>query len=262
MPDMLVRYKDGKTTFEIPTKEGAATKYREGILKSIEDVITTDLIFTNFNKAQKASSDQLKSSFNTDDTTKVIQQILKKGEIQLSSAERKEKVDKKRKEIVEWLHKNYVDPSKNPPLPIPITRIENAMNEMKARVYVEQAAERQGVDLAGKMMEIIPMRKATMMKGQIRIGHKMVGAAGNVVQKHAKVLKEDYDAEGVVYQVEVSPSGYDNLMAGLTKVTKGEFEFKVEGAGIPKDNDDAGAGGKKGKGGKGGKGKKGKKGKK
>lgn len=38
MPDMLVRYKKGKTNFEIVTKEGKVSQYRDGTIKNTDDV--------------------------------------------------------------------------------------------------------------------------------------------------------------------------------------------------------------------------------
>lgn len=37
-PHMLVRYRVGKTTFEVVTKEGTVQKYRKGEIKSLDDV--------------------------------------------------------------------------------------------------------------------------------------------------------------------------------------------------------------------------------
>lgn len=258
MPDMLVRYKHGRTTFEVPTKEGSVTKYRDGDLKSLDDVVVTDIIFTHYTKGERASGDQLKSAFNTDDMQKCLEQIVRKGDVQLSSGERREILAKKRAEIVEYIHKNYVDPSKSPALPIPVTRIENAMNEMKARINADTPADKQATDMISKMVEVMPMRKATMMTGEIKLSHKHVGSASNIIQTHSKVLKEDYNAQGAVYHVEVSPSGYDVLMSALTRATKGEFEFNVKGAGPSSDATQGQKGGKAKGGGKGKSKKKGK----
>lgn len=39
MPDMLVRYKKGKTTYEVLVEEGKVTKYREGEIKNLSEVL-------------------------------------------------------------------------------------------------------------------------------------------------------------------------------------------------------------------------------
>jgi hypothetical protein len=56
-----------------------------------------------------------------------------KGELQLTAAERQEKIDKKRKEIVNYIHKYYIDPKTK--LPHPVVRIEGAIDEIKVSSF-------------------------------------------------------------------------------------------------------------------------------
>jgi ribosome maturation protein SDO1 len=50
----------------------------------------------------------------------MLKQILIKGDYQESTKERKEKVEQKRKEIVNFIHKYYVDPKTKVPHPVSI----------------------------------------------------------------------------------------------------------------------------------------------
>lgn len=61
--------------------------------------------------------------------TDAIKEILAKGEIALTTAERREKVEQKRKEILHFINLYYVDPSNN--LPHPIPRLETAMESFR-----------------------------------------------------------------------------------------------------------------------------------
>lgn len=54
-----------------------------------------------------------------------------KGELQLTAAERQEKVRKKRAEIVNYIHKYYIDPKTK--LPHPIARLDGAIDDVKVR---------------------------------------------------------------------------------------------------------------------------------
>jgi ribosome maturation protein SDO1 len=61
-----------------------------------------------------------------------IKIIMEKGEYNLSTAERKEKVEKKRKEIINYIHKYYTDPRSK--TAHPVTRIEGALSEIKYNI--------------------------------------------------------------------------------------------------------------------------------
>jgi ribosome maturation protein Sdo1 len=74
-----------------------------------------------------------RAAFGTDNQTTIITRILTDGELQLSAAERKDKVDKRYREIVTYIHKSYADPKSK--LPHPVTRIENALEEMKVAMH-------------------------------------------------------------------------------------------------------------------------------
>ena len=58
-----------------------------------------------------------------------LKEIVTNGEIALTTQERREKVEQKRKEILHFINMYYVDPTSN--LPHPITRLETAMESFR-----------------------------------------------------------------------------------------------------------------------------------
>ena len=71
--------------------------------------------------------------------------IVLKGEVQLSAAERKEKMDKKRAEVLDHIHKYTLDPKTN--LPHPMVRIENAISQLKVKIDSELPADKQAMEI-------------------------------------------------------------------------------------------------------------------
>lgn len=223
MPELLVRLKKGKTTFEVMVHEGQVTKYRDGNVKRVEDVVVTDVVWTNAHKGTRASSEQLTSAFGTDSTAAVIKQILDKGDSQLSDGERKQKLADKRHEIVTYIHKNYVDPHNN--LPVPITRVENALLQIKPRIDPDVDAARQVVALVPKLVSVMAMRKGgSSIVGVVTVPAKHAGATSSAIRKHVTVVRETY-GPSVKYEVEVN--SHELFMKELARVTKGEYEFTV-----------------------------------
>lgn len=58
MTTQLVRYKQGKSNFEIMVKPGSMKKYREGKL-DINSVVEADVIFKNQSKGDRANATDL-----------------------------------------------------------------------------------------------------------------------------------------------------------------------------------------------------------
>lgn len=156
----------------------------------------------------------------------ICKKVIEDGELELSAAERKEAVAKKRAEIVTYLHKYYTDPKAG--TPHPLVRIENALDQVKFRIEADLPTDKQALEAAKKIMTILPLKKSEM-GGTISLPHAHIGAAASVLKKHARVLGENYTDTGCDYVVEFLPGDYQTLLSELGKVTGGDFNFAVDG---------------------------------
>lgn len=152
--------------------------------------------------------------------------IIEKGELELSAAERKEALEKKRAEIVTYLHKYYTDPKAK--TPHPVVRIENALDQVKFRVDPDLPSDKQAQEAVKKIITILPMKKSEM-GGTISLTHAHLGSAASILKKHARVLSENYTDTGCDYVVEFLPGDYQTLLSELGKATEGDFNFVVDG---------------------------------
>jgi ribosome maturation protein SDO1 len=251
----LVRFKVGKTHFEVVVKPNTVLQYREGKL-GIDKVLIAEEVFKDFRKGDRARTADLESAFNMTDVMKCIETILEKGEYQLSAAERREKVEKRRKEIVNYIHKYYTDPRTK--TPHPVTRIENALDEMRLRIDPDAPGDGQAQSLISKLVDLIPLKRSEI-EGTMFIPHKYVGSLQPSVRKYCEVRKEKYDGDGCWMDIGVVPGDYDALMADISHVGKGEVTFEVDGVEAMASSEEPQM--KKAHGGKGGKGKGAKRGK-
>lgn len=79
----------------------------------------------------------------------------------LSAAERKQLVEKKKAEVVGYLHKYYVDPRTK--RPHPVARFEAAIAEIKYHVTAEGSVEKQVSDIMKKLPEVLPVKKCEII---------------------------------------------------------------------------------------------------
>lgn len=68
-------------------------------------MLASESIFKSASKGDKASAADIKEAFGQEDQQAVLKTIVEKGELQLSAAERKEFVEKRRAEVVNYIHK-------------------------------------------------------------------------------------------------------------------------------------------------------------
>jgi len=139
----LVRYKKGKKRFELACYKNKLLEYRSGTETDLDNVLQVPTIFLNASKGETAPNAELlkawplpsrpeessqgakpggkggkkgKGKSNDDGADEkswkdaIIEEILKKGEIQVNANERKELLDRMEREIVEEVAQRLIDP--------------------------------------------------------------------------------------------------------------------------------------------------------
>src|SRR2546427_4265559 len=118
--------------FKILVKPDPALEYKLGKRKEISGVLVSDEVYSDSGKGTRASTEKLMKAFKTTDPT-IAALILQKGDLNLTTDQRRKMVTEKRKQIIDFIAKSFVDPRSH--LPHPPLRIEQAMDD--ARVSVD-----------------------------------------------------------------------------------------------------------------------------
>ncbi len=133
MVDVTVaRYSFEGEKFEIWVKPDPALDYKLGKKKDISAVLVSEDIYTDSGKGTKPTNEKLLKAFKTEDLTEIAQIILQKGDLNLTTDQRRKMIDEKKKRIVEFIAKTYVDPKTH--LPHPPLRVEQAMKDARVSV--------------------------------------------------------------------------------------------------------------------------------
>jgi len=196
-------------------------------MDNVSDVLLSEEIYVDQSKGDRANEADLERVFKTSKVAEVAKIILDKGDLQLSTVERKEKVEQRRKEIVNYIHKYYIDPRTK--TPHPITRIDNALTEMKVNIDPFVPVEKQFHEkIEKKLPEIIPIKKCEIT-GTLKIPHAFLGSAQGIIKKWCTAGKEEYGAEGVEIEVSIVPGDYDTFCNEMNDATKGNYTMDVAG---------------------------------
>jgi ribosome maturation protein SDO1 len=99
-----------------------------GRTKDLDEVLQIHNVFINVSKGQTAKSSELQECFGTTDMTKIILEILLKGEIQVSGKERENQTESLLKEIATIVADKCVNPQTK--LPYPAAVIEKAIQDI------------------------------------------------------------------------------------------------------------------------------------
>lgn len=108
----VVRLKKGKKRFELACYKNKLLEYRSGAEKDLDNVLQVPTVFLSVSKAQTAPSAELAKAFGTGTPREeILQEILRKGEVQVGERERKDILERVEKEVLDIVSGRLVDPS-------------------------------------------------------------------------------------------------------------------------------------------------------
>ena len=211
--------------FEILTKPKHALSYKLGKTTSVSEVLATDTIFTDANKGLKASEEKLQEVFETTDSLKIAGVILKKGTLQLTTEQRKQLVEEKRRQIISFISRECVDPKTN--LPHPPLRIEQAMKQIRYSMDPQRSVEEQAKEIIKLLRPILPL-KIEQISVAIRIPPEYASKVYGTVKGIGTIKRDQWQADGSWSAiVEMSAGLYGPFLDKLGKMTRGNLETKM-----------------------------------
>ncbi len=157
---VTAKYNLNGEEFEILVDSEMAYEYITGKRTDPMSVLQVDEVFKDANKAERQSQEKLKKAFNTTDIAKIAEIILKKGSVPVTTEQRQKMVEDKRRQIIETISRNAIDPRTN--APHPPQRIDNAMKEAKVNVDPYKSANEQVEQVVGKLNILLPIKFSTV----------------------------------------------------------------------------------------------------
>ncbi|MEO9295732.1 MAG: ribosome assembly factor SBDS [Nitrososphaera sp.] len=210
--------------FELLVKPDPALEYKLGKRTDISSILVSDEVYSDANKGSRASTEKLMKHFKTTDTIEVAKQIMARGELNLTTDQRRKMVEEKRKQIVAYINKSFVDPKTH--LPHPVMRIEAAMEQARVSIDPHKRAEDQTKDVVDALRTILPLKSETV-RLIIRVPPQFASQSYSVIKTTGELKGEEWQADGslrVIMDMNAGMRG--TFIDRLGSVTKGSAEVK------------------------------------
>lgn len=156
----IVRLVADNDKFEILVKPDPALDYKLGKKIDISNILVSDEIYADANKGTRIAEEKLVRKFKTIDSTEIAKQILEQGEINLTTEQRRRMVGEKKKQIIQYINKNFIDPKTH--IPHPPVRIENAMDQVRLIIDPFKKPEEQAKKVIDSLRKILPLKSETL----------------------------------------------------------------------------------------------------
>lgn len=218
------RLKKGSDVFEIVIEPETAIAARHG-KADIKDALRVQKIFSDAKKGMLASEHRMQAVFGTSDPLEVAKKIIADGNIQVTAEYRQKLLEQKKRQVVEFIRRNGVDPRTH--APHPAQRIESAMAEAKVRIDEFKPAEQQVQDVLKALRPILPIKLETK-EIELAIPAQYASKCHNILRTFGKILKEEWQNDGSWKGIIEIPGGMEQeLYDKLNALTHGGLVSKV-----------------------------------
>ncbi|MDQ5830769.1 MAG: ribosome assembly factor SBDS [Thermoproteota archaeon] len=212
--------------FELLVKPDPALEYKMGKRTDISGALVSDEIYSDANKGSRASSEKMMKHFRTTDSVEVAKQILARGELNLTTDQRRKMVEDKKRQIVQLINRSFVDPKTH--LPHPVMRIETAMEEVRVPIDPFKKAEDQAKIIVDALRKILPLKSETV-KLTVTVPPQFAAQSYSVLKSTGDLKSEEWLADGSLKAVlDMNASIRGQFLDRLGAVTKGSAQVKAD----------------------------------
>ena len=219
---VLARFEKGGKRYEALVDPDLVEQWKEDSSSiQLDDFMAMDEIFHDARAGERPTEEALINTFETLDVETILNIILDKGSIQLTTAQRKARVEHMRQQIIHHIHSQAIDPKSKSPHPR--TRIELALQESKYSVDPFKRLEEQIKDAIAKLKPLIPLSFESVRLA-FRVPGSAYGSVSQLLRTYQK--KEGWLENGDWACVIEIPAGMKGDMIGQVLKRSSDAEVK------------------------------------
>jgi len=219
---VLARLEKGGKRYEVLVDPDLVDQWKsDSSVIDLDDFMAMDEIFHDARAGERPTEEALMNTFQTLDVETILNIILEKGSIQLTTAQRKARVEHMRQQIIHHIHSQAIDPKSKSPHPR--TRIELALEESKYSVDPFKRLEEQVKEAIAKLKPLIPLSFESVRLA-FRIPGSAYGSVSQLLRTHQQ--KEGWLENGDWACVVEIPAGMKGDVIGQVLKRANDAEVK------------------------------------
>ncbi|NOZ82233.1 MAG: ribosome assembly factor SBDS [Euryarchaeota archaeon] len=210
--------------FEVLVHPELALRVKQGEKVDFEQLVAVEQVFKDARKGEKASVEQAMRVLGVQSLEEVVYRIIRKGEIQLTTEQRRRMQEQRRRQVVNYIARHAINPQTG--APHPPQRIEKALEEARVNIDIHRSAEAQVPEVVKAIRRILPL-KFEERRMAVKIPWRYASKAQGVVMKYGKPDKEEWLKDGSwVFAITLPAGAMEEMLRKLEAVTKGEVEVR------------------------------------
>lgn len=222
---VIAKLKAHGKNFEVLVDPDGALAFKRGDSIKIEDILAVEDIFENVHSGDRPAESDVTAAFGTGDVIQVATRIIREGELQLTTEQRKKIQEDKKKQVIGMIARNAINPQTK--TPHPPDRIERAMDEAGVHIDPMKSVDELVTITMKAIRPIIPIRFEEI-KIAVKIPPEFAPKAYGDIVKFGTIEKQEWLGNGSWIGVVVMPAGLqDDFYELINRLTKGNAETRL-----------------------------------
>ena len=219
---VLARMEKGGKRYELLVDPNLVDVFKsEPTSVDLNAFLAMDEVFHDIRGGERPTEDAIENTFGTQDIFEITKTVLAKGSIQLTTAQRKARVEQMRQQIVHEIHTQAVDPKTKSPHPK--TRIELALSESRYSVDPFKRLDDQVKDAIELLKPMIPLSFESVRLA-VRVPGSAYGGSSRILRPYLE--KEQWLENGSWAGIIEIPAGLKDTIYGKLMSQSSDTEVK------------------------------------
>jgi len=211
--------------FEVLIDPNRALDFKKGAKIDINEVIAFPGVYHDVRNTERVPEQDLQKIFGTTDVFKIAERIIREGELQLTTEQRRQMVEQRRTQIAATISRRGINPQTN--TPHPQQRIINAMEKAGINVDPFADVEQQVEKVLKSIKTIIPIKFQNVII-QFKIPPQFAGRTYTALKASGTIISEQWLNDGSLQiSIKMMAGVQDELFQKIAGMTQGAFETKI-----------------------------------
>jgi ribosome maturation protein SDO1 len=208
--------------FEILIDPNKALEFKKGVKIDMSEIIAFPGIYHDVRNTERVPEQDLQKAFGTIDVIKIAEKIIREGELQLTTEQRRQMIDQKKAQIASIISRRAINPQTN--APHPPQRIINAIDKAGINIDPFMGAEQQIEKIVKNIKTIIPIKFQNVVI-RFKIPSQFAGKAYTTLKASGTIISEQWLNDGSLQMdLKMMAGVQDELFKKIADMTHGAFE--------------------------------------
>ena len=219
---VIARYEKFGKRFELLVDSSLMDSWKEDSTNvQLDKLLAIEDVFHDARAGERPTGELLERAFETTDFQTIANIILSKGNIQLTANQRKKMIDLKKRQIIQYIQSNAIDPKSK--TPHPHTRIELALDESRFSIDPFKKIDEQIKDAIKILKPLIPLSFENTRLA-FKISGKQYGGVSQLLRQYKE--KEEWLPNGQWVCIIEIPAGMKSDLISKVMKRDSDAEFK------------------------------------